>query len=215
MYQTAFYPLRTIVGDAIEIAGKKKPEILVIEESVESNSLDVQYEFDPCASLTETMSNSHYRHYLPVFEFPRREPAVGMDTLPYPVPFPFDVNAPVVSLFALSKTPKSADLSRKLSVKLLVKLSREALVGGICYGGFPYLPYRIMETGESSSNFGLPREVRLTCLGGPFSFDINSGQAPSARYRIRDFVDAESLCDQAGHHFPLWSTLPLRGPDAY
>jgi hypothetical protein len=204
MYQTAFYPLRTVVGNTIAIAGKKKPEIHIIEESAESKSLGIQYEFDHTASLADTLSNSHYQHYLPVFEVPRREPAVGMDTLPHPAPFPFDVHASVISLFALSKTPKSADVSRKLSVKLHIKLSQEALVGGICYGGFPYLPYRIMETGESSSNFGLPREVRLTCLGGPLSL----------RFPIRDFIDAENsvtkqdIISHSGLHFLC--TDPMR-----
>jgi hypothetical protein len=77
MYQTAFYPLRTIVGDAIEIVGKKKPEILVIEESVESKSLDIEYEFDHSASLTATMSNTHYQRHLPIFEVFGAEPGIA------------------------------------------------------------------------------------------------------------------------------------------
>jgi hypothetical protein len=207
MYQTAFYPLRTVVGAAVEVAGKKMPKIDIVEESAESQKLEMQFDFERRYSLAETEANPRYRSYLPVFELPGAEPATGMDTLPRPVPFPFEVNTPVTSLFALSKTLKSADVSRKLSVKLHIKLSQEALVGGICYGGFPYLPYRIMETGESSSNFGLPREVRLTCLGGSFHFDIQAIQATSTRSKIRDFIDAESsvtkqdIISHSGLHF--------------
>jgi len=125
-----------------------------------------------------------------------------MDTLPLPLPRPFNDNDNVVSFFAISKKKATTDVSRKLSARFSITLPEKFLLGGICFGGFPYLPYsrpKMQLKGENSSNFGLPREVRLTCLGG-------TADEKDSSFAF-DFLDAEisatkqDIVSHAGFHF--------------
>ncbi|WP_019142906.1 hypothetical protein [Noviherbaspirillum massiliense] len=169
MLQTSLFPLRTILGDAIPLG--KTPKISQTFESQESKQLQIEYEVVAKPGITATITDPHYRNYLPVYDIGGTSlvPGAGMDTLPVPpAPLPFGPDAQVLSLFALSKTTATTDVSRKLSAKFSILLPDKFLVGGICFGGYPYLPFsrsRMQDEGENSANFGLPREVRLTCLG--------------------------------------------------
>ncbi|WP_413935516.1 hypothetical protein [Nitrospira sp. BLG_1] len=141
----------------------------------------------------------------------------GMDRLPVPAPpfgllpafmppaaLPFLPEDPVLSFFAY--TNKSADLandiSRRLSSSFRIDLGKEHVVGGICFGGYPYLPYSnryLQKTGMNSANFGLPREVRLLCLG-----ETGDRKSNGAAF---EFLDSEysttkqDVVSHSGFHF--------------
>lgn len=169
MYQTSLFPLRTIVGNASPIL--KGSSIRKVFESTESKKLKIKYGINLKPSIIDTTTSPHYANYLPIFDIGGTtiSPGEGMDILPVPPnPRPFGDNDPVISFFALSKKEKTAtDVSRKLSARFLISLPDNFLVGGICFGGFPYLSsqHPTLSQGENSANFGLPREVRLTCTG--------------------------------------------------
>jgi hypothetical protein len=190
MLVTGFYPLRRVVGRSLPIRS-----ISVVTQSAASRELGVDYTVKLRGSLDETVNDDLYQEYLPTFVLGGRtlRPALGVPTLPVR-PMPFSQNDDLASLFALAG-PASTDasLSRKLSVTLAVELDEPGVVGGICFGGYPYLSCRIDAHGATEPNFGLPREFRLTAVPGPGS---QSG-----------FIDAESSYTQqrvishSGLHF--------------
>ena len=91
-------------------------------------------------------------------------PGVGVMTRPSDLPF---TPESFYSLWTLADVVSDEDLSRQLWVEYRLTLAArgDALVGGICYGGYPYMPYYITPQGENSSNFGLPREIRVSWAG--------------------------------------------------
>src|SRR5688500_18235650 len=158
MYQSSLFPLRTIVGPAIPIG--KESSVRQTFQSRESRDLPVTYDWTLKSSMAETVTDQHYYEYLSVFDIDGTTllPGEGMDTLPQPPrPLPFADDAQVLSFFAISKKKATAtDLSRKLSTRFSIQLPERFLVGGICFGGFPYLysSRSKMETlGEASANF--------------------------------------------------------------
>jgi hypothetical protein len=174
VYQDAFFPLRTIAGRAVRLAqnAAKQPDVVLLEESATSRDVDIQYAWKLKASLAGTVADPLYERYLPVLELSATpggapeivQPGPGMDTVPIPRERPFSAQEPVLSLFALSKRFKDKNVSRDLSATFRVRLAAPTLIGGICFGGMPHIPYTLSKAGESSSNFGVPREVRLTCV---------------------------------------------------
>jgi hypothetical protein len=203
MFQNSHFPLRTIVGDAVPIG--KASNIRQVFESAESKDHDFEYDFSLKSSITEMVEDPRYSRFFPSFTIDNRiiRPGEGMDSLPLPIsPRPFDDSAQVISFFALSKKKVTTDVSRKLAARFSIKLPEKFLVSGICFGGFPYLPYsnlKIKSTGDNSSNFGLPREIRLTCLGG--SSDKKDSSA------FPEFLDAEisvtrqEIVSHSGFHY--------------
>jgi hypothetical protein len=197
MLVTGFFPLRRVVGESLRVRS-----ISVVTESDASRELEFDYEVALRGSVDETIDDARYAKYLPIFELGGRtlRPALGVATLP-PRAMPFGPSEPVASLFALAgRRSNDRSVSRKLSVTLAVELEAPGLVGGICFGGFPYLPCRVEARGETEANFGLPREFRLTAI--PLS-----GSSAG-------FIDAESSYTQqrvishAGLHF--LRTDPIR-----
>jgi hypothetical protein len=211
MYQSSFFPLRSIVGDAVPIG--KVSNIRKVFETDDSRKLDIEYDFSVKPSILDTRTDPHYAAYLPVFQIDGQTitPGEGMDTLPLPPgPRPFNSNDPVISFFALAKRTAAADVSRKLAVRFTILLPERFLVGGICFGGFPYLPYArpdIVRLGENSSNFGLPREVRLTCLGERTGDE--TGTDPAFDYLDSEIsaTEQEIVSDSGLHYLCIDPTL--------
>lgn len=89
-------------------------------------------------------------------------PFVGVDSLPRPprADYPFGNNHPVLSLQGLL-SPNFAASSRELWVDVEIQFEKPVLLGGLCYAGYPFLPYYVTPHGENSANFGLPREISL------------------------------------------------------
>jgi hypothetical protein len=187
MLQSNFYPLRSLVGKAIPIRtiDPTTADCAVIDRSPAFRQLGADPIIKLRASLGQTISDPIYGNFLPkvvAADGTAYTPGDGMATLPLPRWQPFPQNASLLSLFFLAKKD-SNKTSRDISLRLRIRLGQKSVVGGICFSGLPYLPYRITAAGENSSNFGIPREVRLTCLGG----SKDSWNAS----RSSDFLDAE------------------------
>jgi hypothetical protein len=86
----------------------------------------------------------------------------GLAAMAMPEHFPFDATAPLMSAFALGDVVDE-DISRKLwaEFEILFDVEAPVTVGGILFGGYPYVPYYVTEDGENSANFTLPREILL------------------------------------------------------
>ncbi len=182
MYQNSLFPLRTIVGKPIPI---KKDGIKQISESPTSKKTGINYDFQLNSSIFDTVLDVHYSNLLTKFIVNGKSFTFGegMNTLPIPPPQrPFENDSQVISFFAFSQKPSEKEISRSLSVKFQIELSEKRLVGGICFGGFPYSPYLIND-GQINTNFGLPREVRVTCQNR-FADEKDSGS-------FSEFLDAE------------------------
>lgn len=189
MHKSSYFPLRTILGDAIPV--EKNTNVRQIFQSQESRNFNIQYDIALKNSISDTFTDSHYYNFLPIFDLNGTTfyPGEGMNTLPIPPrPHPFADDAKVLSFFALSKKKvTSTDISRKLSTSFSIQLAESVLIGGICFAGFPYLynsREKIKKSEENSSNFGLPREVRLTCLGASIADETGASNS-------FEFLDAE------------------------
>lgn len=204
MNQNSLFPLRTIVGDAIPIEQKS---ILQTFESAESKNLGIEY-ITMVTSIggTEAADQAYYR-FLPTYNIRGTvlTPGEGMDTLPRPPTWlPFGNDDPLIRFFAMAENEAAGDVSRKLSARFKIHLSEPHLVGGICFGGLPYLPsmrWPMQDAGVNSSNCGLPREIRLACTGATTSDE----RAPSIP--LPYYLDAEisatrqEIVSHAGFHF--------------
>lgn len=119
-------------------------------------------------NLAETVQDPIYERFL-CSHLPGTGDVLLPDSAELPLPPlpPFNSGDPLYSLFALSKEVQDSANGPKLTVTLGILLNlddyeHQPLVGGIVYGGYPHAPYLLDSDGVSSSNFGLPREVRLS-----------------------------------------------------
>src|SRR5690606_1607326 len=71
----------------------------------------------------------------------------------------------------------------------LLLLDKEALVGGMCFTGYPFISSRIESTveGMTVGNFGLPREIRLTPLPSLAGISIEE----LTGFQRSQFIDSE------------------------
>jgi hypothetical protein len=153
-------PLRTAIGEALEIAAIK-----VIATSVASFP-----QADIVAAVHTRLQdagaglpfNNLLPHWLalgpggsPV------APGPGVTTYPIPTALPFEGDHSFAGVAVLGG-PTDLDTARSIWIEFRIELvDKEARIGGICFAGYPFLPYTIDRRGISSSNFGLPREMRL------------------------------------------------------
>jgi len=88
------------------------------------------------------------------------------------------------------KTPASHFYSgRDKSCSFLILLDKEALIGGICFNGYPFISSRVENTieGMTVGNFGLPREIRLT----PLPSFIGKSVEELTGFQRSQFIDSE------------------------
>ena len=166
MLPTGLYPLRTIVGDSVPVlTNKGGPAVRVVEQTPDAKAIGLEFAFAARPDFDAAVGdNSYYERFLPVREGGVRRPGPGMATYPrFTTPFPF--SAPFVSLSALATRPADARASRKLAVTLSITLEHARIIGGIFFRGFPSLQTRLLASGESTANFGLPREISVTAGG--------------------------------------------------
>jgi len=160
MRRNVLMPLRTTVGAPLPI---RAATVVQTSSAVEDFDVTVR----PRTDLSETHEDALYARALPERVIsPQGDiflPCDGTATFPPPVDLPFAPTVPFLSVFVLGSRVEH-DISRTLSVELEIELAPEATgpVGGICFGGYPYLPYYVDGLGLHSSNFGLPRELRLS-----------------------------------------------------
>lgn len=215
MMKTSLFPLRSIAGPDIPVASQKKgvPDIDVIHESPAAKDLHLEYRFKGRDSAQEARVDAGFEAYFPQLApggaaFPAGgglTPGPGVCDLPGLPGLPFPANHPVVSLMTLAGGVSAAQAA-SLQVQLRIKLARKALVGGIAFAGHPFLP----ATSYASSNFGLPREWRLTPVG---ESSAGSRSANSAFLDFESSVTRQELLSHSGAHFlccdPTWSDTIL------
>jgi hypothetical protein len=160
--RTTLAPLRTTVGRALPIFGAT-----VAARSPDSDVVDVNIRSR--MTLNEIVYDPIYGDLIPQAVYLGTQlapyaPAPGVATMPVPVDLPFDADVPFVSLFGIGNVAVHDDVSRKLWVDIDFDLGKDfdETIGGICFGGYPYVPGYVDASGESSANFGLPRELRLS-----------------------------------------------------
>ena len=165
MLGTKMMPLRNTVGKPIAI---ESAEIVDVAAGLTNQNT---YSKSWSTMGTDFLKDDVYAEFLPdhvELSAERYRPGPGVAVMNRPADLPFEASAPFSSLWSLGKEADNEELSRELWVKFRLNLrfgGESPLVGGICYGGYPYLPYYITPQGEISSNFGLPREIRVSWVG--------------------------------------------------
>ena len=200
MQQTTLFPLRTTTGPLIGVRRDSKgaPDLKIVELSPDARA--GAFVFTPRwrASAFETRQDPLYREFLPrvVANGVTVDPAAGAGELPSTTGSPFRSDQPCISLFGRA-TQDVPNGGKGLAVAFRIALERPALVGGICYRGFPFLPYEITRFGSVSANHGIPRELRLTALGA------NQTPLPSAAAYLDADVSAtrQDPAAHTGFHF--------------
>lgn len=161
-----FTPLRSVVGEALSFS----LELDSLSVSAELANLEVhlqpQNDFHAASQADELLT------YRPQVTFqtsdgratwlpdPQQLPLIANHSLASP--FPND--APFYGIFARSQDLLDDDApTDRMSATFAINLTADApLVGGIAYCGYPELEYSIDQFGQSSANYGLPREFRLS-----------------------------------------------------
>ena len=154
-------PRSEIVGPAVEIE-----QVIVSDRSQFANN--IQFSVDVLNHVSEAENHPLIRNFTPPsYRIPSplmaSPPDPGVATWPSPPDLP--VGGPFMFIAGIGNWVES-DSSRRLWFELEISLRSNKvnapLIGGICFTGYPYLPYYIDEAGVNSSNFGLPREWRVT-----------------------------------------------------
>lgn len=208
MIHSSVYPLRTVTGPVVPVRhAKSSIGIRVMDQSPGSLDLSVNYWFKWRSNRTEAREDTDYALFLPTVETEGAQitPGDGMATYPFPPGRPFQDSDPLVSLFALVPVDLDPgglpDVSRELSVRLAINLEKEALIGGIAFSGLPCIPFHIDESGQNRTNFGIPREIRLTAMG-------RSRDRRTQSHNL-EFLDAEvsvtrqRIVAHSGYHYLL------------
>ena len=175
MNTNKYFPLRKLTGNAIPVKS-----LSVVTTSKLFKPYQAAVQLVSKSNIAETITDSRYLGFFPSLEIDNQSvvPAEGAARLPLPPDFslPFG-DGPLNSISALTTLAYDSqnDVSRKLSLTIEIELDLSGydtppLVGGICYGGYPYLPYCINESGESTANYGLPREISLIAASGQQDF---------------------------------------------
>ncbi len=171
MMKSVFTPLRTCVGKrlrirSIEVTGRSTAvQDGGLEEDIRATSLAEVSTQTYGDFLPRRISRKGSRGRINVFQ-----PFAGTGTLPLPEGFDGEDRIPsILHLRGLFGSASEVD-SRQLWIEITIELQAPALVGGICYAGHPLLPYSVTNGGETSVNFGLPREMRLSWAGPSTGF---------------------------------------------
>ena len=115
---------------------------------------------------------------------------------PDPVRPPFPEGAPYKSIFALATDDCNDDdpaLSRELALTFQILLPEPRLVGGIAFAGYPALGYAIDKFGRTSSNYGLPREMRISIASLPHASHASSSNFLLSSARIASIVSSSLI----------------------
>lgn len=217
MIKNNFYPLRTIVGSSISIKGIASVQRVSPPMKIKiKNHPDIDstvYEYDIYSNFLPeiikdgiTYSPVQGMNTMPVPDS-NRYPFENIDNIfKNPSDIPFPETDSVASIFGYqennfvelqlnSQQQDNQELTnhfysgRDETYSFLILLEREALVGGICFNGYPFISSRIENTveGMTVGNFGLPKEIRLTPLP---SFNGKSIEELTGFQRSQ-FIDSE------------------------
>ncbi|VVB95462.1 Uncharacterised protein [uncultured archaeon] len=160
MLRNQIAPLRTNAGNAIEISN-----VQIVDRSssvfntsilniMKINSYSQSEEFDYSRFLPDPIELAKNLEFSPINGAAKLKTPLLRD-----IGFSRDTNA---IFTAILLEPSTGIKSRDLFIEIEVSFTEKKLVGGICYFGFPSLPYYITPQGENSANFGLPREIKIS-----------------------------------------------------
>lgn len=196
MHNTSYFPLRTSAGASLLI---EEPTIVAFSPELASSERAVaSFAYPPDA----------YDKFVPNMlrignvDLTRGN---GVASMPAPdigqvVRGPFHPNDHFWRLWVVGPDVED-DPPRKHWIEVELTLSEkqgDSIIGGIVYGGHPMLPYYVLPHGANSSNFGLPRELRISWESG----------------ETRGFLDSEvavvqqEITSHSGVHF--LATGPVR-----
>ncbi len=134
-----------------------------------------------------------------------RSEGAFINVIKNPSDLPFAASLPVASLFGYKdNSAVEMDFNVQLGAKskinpllsntdkeysFLIFLDRLALIGGICFQGYPFISSRLENTdnGMTVGNFGLPREIKLTPLPAMSRSEIKS----MTGFQRSQFIDSE------------------------
>jgi hypothetical protein len=159
MQKTAYCPIRTTVGSQLPISSAK---VVGRSKNLRDEEISSLYA-EPTAQTRQRV----YRRYWPELSvgLGKAVPAQGVSDCPLPVDAPFPAQQRALMLYGLAtSTVLSSDQAEDYWVEYEIILSAEAppLIGGLVLAGCPYLPYLSTPDGNQISNFGLPREIRVS-----------------------------------------------------
>jgi hypothetical protein len=168
MHSQTYLPLRTTIGTSAQLADAK-----IIDHAPELAGLEM-------GVTTVGILPHHYDKFQPVGLLRGSTglvPGDGVATFPAPGEIPIDLQRVMRGPFDLFNHflriwvvgPKVTSTTHaKLWIELELTLSTKTecpLMGGIVYGGYPFLPSYVTPYGANSANFGLPRELRVSWDG--------------------------------------------------
>ena len=155
-------PLRTTVGRVLPIEAVR---VIGRASEVTRGALDERIEVHAGLAAAKAVD---YAPYLPQkVKYGKKIFTLGEGGGRWPGPgdAPFVEAAPaIVSLRGAFTRPSTAP-PRDLWIELELRLKERCVVGGLVFAGLSTLPYYVDDHGESSSNFGLPREWRVAWAG--------------------------------------------------
>ncbi len=162
-------PLRTTVGQLIELA-----DVSIVSHSpilsrsvlyAERNHEQPPPGFEPPPlNIQDFMPDVLVRGGIPgagTSTFP----ISNLDNLETVIGLPFDINNSITTRAGgpIIENQKSQEFWFEIEITLDTKRGTQCpIIGGILFGGYPYLPYYITPQGENSANFGLPREIHVS-----------------------------------------------------
>ncbi|MCA8933475.1 MAG: hypothetical protein KDA49_13445, partial [Rhodospirillaceae bacterium] len=178
MIRTRLLPLRTTVGQplplfpqAVTVRGPLAGEVTVAGQQSFA-AIDLPYDGMLPGTLTLSTGSQPY------------PPADEIRSYPMPPDLPFQASSmPFLTVHWLGPQVDK-DISRTLWFELDIDLAQSMAlynqmlggkvparglpaIGGLCFGGYPYLPYYVTPEGQNSANFGLPREIRVSWQATP------------------------------------------------
>ena len=191
-----YFPLRNNVGKALPI---ESAELVGHAPEIEPGKIDLQI----IDTLTSAAFEQHekYADFLPeklLLPGGASAPGEGLATFPAPTGAARGPMGGVPFLFVAVSGPDShrRTMSRALWIEFKLRVAwpkgSEPVMGGILFGGYPYLPSYVTEAGETSASFGLPREIRVAWAGQHGSGFIDA-ESQITRQEMCSHSDAQVL----------------------
>ena len=211
MYQrhrNTFTPLRSVVGRAVPF------DMDVTESSIAASQQELSITIKHRSAFAEASVDTDLLGFWPEIVYEggqttgvvhRADPHQPILIAPDPFRHPFPGDAPYKSVFGMA-AHNSADaaLSRELAVTFRIRLTEgPALIGGIAFSGYPALGGTVDKFGRNTSNFGLPREMRISIAS------LQGADTHESRFIDADLHYTQQVLNHSSgiHYFHVEPTL--------
>ncbi|MGD1917965.1 MAG: hypothetical protein ACFCAD_03215 [Pleurocapsa sp.] len=162
-----FTPLRSTVDEAIDFEMKLQYSSPAVQQLGMSPQIKHRFSYNEAATDNELLNfcpkilevDDRPTNNITYKVYPFQDTFISPD----PIRHSFPENAPYKSIFAMAKINRDdIALSREVSITFEIRFKDPKLIGGIAFSGYPALGYTIDKFGRTSSNYGLPREMRIS-----------------------------------------------------